>query len=217
MTGKQKFVGGVVGVAVLGGLIVAGVHWLKKAPQPPLKIRGGAMTLRYPLVDGKDPWFPYQSGSLSGYCTTLDTSSGKAKLKIFQHPDPDTDDPTEKATTPTIIELKGAWFIDLYGRNPDFTPDPHEGIELRAVADCNGSKNGISVLPLRGSANSTFYSLDLPSHDGSTFGKRYKKNACPDEDACEHLSTIYVSSSSLSSPTSPDCENGECLVKIVAP
>jgi hypothetical protein len=212
MTRPQKLA---VAGAVAAGLIlavVAGVHFFTSTPQPPIKIRGGALTLRYPLINGGDPWFPYQSGGVSGFCTTLDTTSGSPKLKIAQHPDPDPDpgdpDPPTKSSTP----LTGNWVVDLYGRNPDFTPDPTAGLELKPVTDCHGNNKGISVLPK--SANGGFYTADQPSDDGKTFGKRYQvKTNCPDKDACENLSTIYVSTSSTT--TSTLCGNGACLVKIV--
>jgi hypothetical protein len=212
MTRPQKLA---VAGAVTAGLalaVVAGVHFFTSTPQPPIKIRGGAMTLRYPLINGNDPWFPYQSGGVSGFCTTLDTTSGNVKLKIAQHPDPDPDpndpDPPNNSTT----ALTGSWLVDLDARNPDFTRDPTEGLELKPVTDCNGNNNGVSVLPLPKAANSGFYAADLPG-DGKTFGKRYQKSNCSDKDACEHLSTIFIKTSSAT--TSTECGNGDCLVKIV--
>ena len=210
MTRTQKVAGAVVGVAALAGLIIGGVHLLTSTPQPPLKIRGGAMTLRYPAINNGNPWFSYPAppGAPAAYCTPLDASSGK--LKIFQHPDPDPDD---QSPAPQKFSLTGNWVVDLYGRNSDFTTEPHSGLELKPVSNCNGNNNGIEVYPLPGSTNVDFYPADLPPGTGNTYGKRYRKSGCSDEDACEHLSTIYVSVPS-GQPQSVDCQNGDCLVKI---
>jgi len=212
-TARTATVVGVAGV-VLGaagtfGLIVLKTGWDPLAPsQPPIKVRGGAMTLRYAAAsNGTTQWFPYQSNGVNGFCTPLDTSSGKAKLKIVQHPDPDDPAPVVPPST-----LSGNWVVDLSARKDDFTEDPQEGLELQPVSNCNGNAAGVSALPVPGSMSSGFYSVDLPSSDGKTFGKRYKKTSCNDEDICEHMGAVYLNRTRLA-----ECENGECLVKIVVP
>jgi hypothetical protein len=216
MTRPQKFA---VAGAVAAGLIlavVAGVHYFTSTPQPPIKVRGGAMTLRYPPINNTDPWYPYPPGGPKAFCTTLDTTSGTAKLKIFQHPDPDPEDTSADAQKFT---LTGSWIVDLYARNSDFSTDPKEGIELKPVSDCDGSNKGVALYPVQSATNSGFYSADLQpipgiTGPGNTYGKRYQKSGCTDEDACEHLSTIYVNIPPAQ-PQSVDCQNGDCLVKIM--
>jgi hypothetical protein len=215
MTSKQK-AGAVLGAVVAVGAGIFLVHILTPTPQPPIKIRGGAMTLRYPPISNANPWYPYPPGGPKAFCTTLDTTTGTAKLKIFQHPDPDPDDPSATAQKFT---LTGNWIVDLYGRNSNFSPDPHEGIELKPVSDCDGNNKGVALYPVQGAANSGFYSADLQpipgmTGPGNTYGKRYQKSGCTDEDACEHLSTIYVNIPPAQAQ-SVDCENGDCLVKII--
>jgi hypothetical protein len=203
MTRARKFtIATVATMGVVGGVIL-GCHTRgPKVPQPPIKIRGGAMTLRYPKINGNSPWFSYQNG----YCTLLDTSSGKAELKVFQRPDP-----SEPSSMETDFPLIGTWSATLYALNDSGTAfDPQHGIKLNPVHDCNGSHKGVSVLPF--GSNSDFYPGELPSHDGG-IGKRYRRSAgCSDEDLCEHLGRVLVEGQSYK-----DCEDGECLVKLVAP
>jgi hypothetical protein len=203
-------------VFLLGAVLGAVVGYFKAifvhpttATQPPIKVRGGAMTFRYKATSrGTSPWLPYPAGAPSGVCVQQDTSTG-AKLKVFQHPDQDPDDPGPPGKT---FDLATGWVVDLHGRDSAFNPDPNEGVELKAVSDCGGS-NGVSLLPMPHSNTSGFYGGVLPSSDGSTFGKRYKNSNCTtDQDACEHMSSVFINGTQVA-----DCANGECLVKIVVP
>lgn len=199
-----------VGAAATLAVVVHTTGWDPLTPsQPPIKVRGGAMTLRYAAAqDGSTQWFPYQLNGVDGFCTPLDTSSSKTKLKIVQHPDPDDPAPV---VSPQL--LSGNWVVDLFSRKDNFTTeDPQEGIELQPVANCNGNHNGVSALPIPGSTSSGFYSGDLPSTDQKSFGKRYHKSDCNDEDACEHMGAVFLNHTKVA-----DCDNGECLVKIVVP
>jgi hypothetical protein len=204
-------------VFLLGAVLGAVVGYFKArlfnppatATQPPIKVRGGAMTFRYKAAHvGVSPWLDYPAKAPTGVCVQQDTSTG-AKLKIFQHPDQDPDDPGPPGKT---FDLATGWVVDLHGRDSAFNPDSLEGVELKAVTDCGGS-NGVSVLPIPNSSLSGFYAGALQSSDGSTFAKRYRHSGCSaDEDACEHMSTVFVNGTQVA-----DCANGECLVKIVVP
>jgi hypothetical protein len=203
-------------VFLLGAVLGAVVGYFKASlfhpttpTQPPIKVRGGAMTFRYKATaTGASPWLPYPSATPTGVCVQQDTSTG-AKLKIFQHPDPDPNDPSPPGST---SNLATGWVVDLHGRDSAFNPDANEGVELKAVSDCGGS-NGVSMLPIPHSSASGFYGGVLQSSDGSTFAKRYKNSSCTtDEDACEHMSSVFINGTQVA-----DCANGECLVKIVVP
>jgi hypothetical protein len=201
MTRARRFtIATVATMGVVGGAILGCKNPSPLVPQPPLKIRGGAMTLRYPKkTDGSSPWSPYQNG----YCAPLNTSSG-ATLQVIADPDP-----TGPPPSPATIPLTGAWSAALYALNESGTgPDPSHGITLSPISNCNG-QNGVSAQPF--GLNSDFYPGELTST--GTVGKRYRrKTGCSDEDLCERLGSIHVQGYS-----DPPCENGECLVKIVVP
>lgn len=184
-------------------------HSLAQNPtptQPPLKVRGGAMTFRYKASGwGKDA-----SGNP---CVPFDTTGG-ATLKIFADADPDD-------ASPTNIPLSSGWEIDLHGRNDKFASDPNEGIALTATASCSTGTvngNGIVMMPLRTATYSGFYTDDASvTDDGDTSTQRYKHKGCKDEDACEHMGQITGNSAANTPFASVGCTNGECLVKIVFP
>ncbi|HEX4321166.1 MAG TPA: hypothetical protein VHZ52_09700 [Acidobacteriaceae bacterium] len=205
--------GGVVaGVAALAIALIPGIHrmWPMSggSTNTPIKVRGGAMTFRYPGdSQGNTQWHSYGT---SGWCIPLDTTGGKVKLKIIT--DPDSDPDSDTSSVETVYTLTGDWVVDLHGRLPDFTSDPSEGIEITPTATCNSNQNGIALTSID-KTQTGFYPSDLPS-DGQTYNKRYQRLTCSDEDKCEHMGSVNVTTGGkVKKPV--DCENGECIVKIV--
>lgn len=194
---------GLLGLSLLALLIY---HFT--STQPPIKVRGGAMTVRAYLSSGTAQWSPYTSADgRTGSCVPLDMSI----KKVHVYPDV----PPGTIFYPhTDGDLTGNWKVFLFGRDANFNEDDTQGLEIDPVTNCNTNQSGIALLPI---GNFSQVNTGLPPTDLTA--RRYKNTDTDthpghcgvDEDACEHMSAVRISSSNTNLAT---CDNGDCLVTL---
>jgi len=181
------------------------------ATQPPVKVRGGAMTIRTTNISHK-------GDSQTFDCVQLDPDLAAHPLELQF-----IKDPTEQGWIPTQRQtLNGNETIDLLGRNNGTILVPH-GIRLQFTRSCKVSgvdQFGVTIKPLvLGSKSFYEYRDHVHDEDGTTYIKRFQHPGCQklpkpdgDEDTCEQMSDIKINGSST--PWA-HCLNGECFVQIV--
>ncbi len=214
----------VLGLGGVGSLVLPEIEQYflnKSSTNPPLKIRGGAMTFRSNVQFGKD-------GSYS--CVQLTPSS----IKLIDVGSLKSGKAIPDVNIPSI---EVPWQMDLYGRDGSGKNESSNGIRIRTTQTCvvttasatSSSAAGVSFIPE--SADSTFY----PNNDGASLDednvtrrKRYQDESCTatslnsDEDSCEHIYSIYINTAfkNTTADVKADpayflrCKNGECVIKI---
>ena len=215
--------GGIVaGVAALAIGFIPGIHLgLTKGggtTNPPIKVRGGAMTFRAPKK-----WMPIVFNSLASFC------SDKADISAIAFADVQIQNSASLTTPLEIAQLQKGWTMKLLGRD---SHNPGSGVLVTAQQQsCTGTQ-GISSLVLspQNDGNSLFYTTDGPDDDG-TKSVRFENKTCGgpgggasgDEDVCEHISTITLTLDKADAPGSSttsyvyQCTNGDCTIGIGSP
>jgi hypothetical protein len=202
-------------------------------PSPPLKVRGGAMTVRTE-ISGNGGWVPKDAAGRQ-FCTNADISrayylTDDGLCHLIQLP-PSTN-----------------WSMRLHGGSP-VTPGNASGRGLVIITQPNqnctggvGSSVLMTVFDDNVSTNGKyvrFYSGDQNSDDGKTVRRRFldrtpdgktpDKAGCVtppdgdgsgdvgDEDACERMTKFEIRNLSGSSVSTTPCLNGDCTVFIGTP
>jgi len=177
---------------------------LTRTPSPPLKVRGGAMTVRTTAQP--------QQVSSDTYCVPLPYPQS-TPLQLQYIPDPTVRNwPDEQDQS-----LSGTETIDLLGRDKKGNPGS-DGIRLAFTNTCNG-QFGVTIGPIV-SGHKSFYEYKdhQTDEDGTTYIRRFQHWDCRrhlpagdgDEDRCEQMSQIKIDGSHFA-----DCKNGECFVQIL--
>jgi hypothetical protein len=221
-------------LAAIGTRLILNLLTATTSGNSPVKVRGGAMTFR---TESGGQF--QQVGTSNSYCIVLSTTSTNLTLDLFQ--------PGNHQKTPNkSIALANQTQIDFFGRN-EKGKIKKNGNEIRVLisSSCNGTQ-GISAT-LTPIADSAFYlnQKDGASQDGdddpnapdTSHSVRFQDLDCAtnflpippspgampqnpngDEDFCENLGLIYVSSAPTTTPTSVDpwarCHNGDCSLEI---
>jgi hypothetical protein len=178
--------------------------------QPPIKVRGGAMTVRTTRLTLR--------GEHGNDCVVLQNPADHPVQLQF------VEDITVQGWTPTSKTLSGNWKVDLYGRDSKGNHGA-DGIELAYTDSCMESGTnypGVTIKSI-GTTNQYFYDFrdarTGTDEDGITRIKRFKNPTCSqhlphptngDEDTCELMFDIKVNDIQFK-----HCVNGECLVQIV--
>jgi hypothetical protein len=178
--------------------------------QPPVKVRGGAMTVRTTRIT--------VGGDHGNDCVVLqDPSKHPLELQFIE-------DPTVQGWTPVTKDLTGVKTIDLYGRDSQGNVGP-DGVRLAFAKSCIESGRtyfGVTIKPII-DGHKSFYDFrdaakGVKDEDGLTHIKRFQHPDCSqhlpdpnkDEDTCEQMSDIKIDGALFA-----HCTNGECFVQIV--
>ncbi len=167
------------------------------SPKSPIMVRGGAMTFTSTAVistlgtDSTHPCF----GLVPNYVELIDVAEEVSSgIPVAFLPD-------------AYFVLSGTWSVTLYARNPDGTvasTATQPGVVVTNATACTvggNPVNGIALSPAP-SSTSSFYSPNTNLDDSSTsHSVRFKNtnncnSATTDQDACESIGTIVISSSS---------------------
>jgi len=210
-TGTQVVIAAATAAIGVGLLTYLAIKLAPATSGSPIKVNGGAMT----FWTKKGVTFDTAS---NGYCVPLGTS-GTVQMKLFQ-PDNYTSTPDQHVTLSSTAQ------IDLFGfKGTGFAPS-NNGVRVLISGSC-GSSNGPSALvqPEDGGNSGFYQNMKNAAAPSNRHFVRFQDLSCPsppspsaDEDSCEHLDRIYVSSTPTSSPPTGapwgKCDDGQCRLEI---
>jgi len=190
---------------------------------PPIKIRGGAMTFR------ATSW-------------AKDASNGNNPCMVGDWTRIELDDvvPVNQPTTSqfsVVYPSASSWQMDLYSRTKNGMAQKNDGVRLLSTKNCGSpGTNGITLIPEPNSDLEYYPWQDADSgvtdEDQATKIKRFRDLDCVvtdvskgDEDMCEHISNIYINIPPLKPGDDPSkkpvgaylCLNGECVLGFGTP
>jgi hypothetical protein len=222
--------GGLVAGGMIAFVLLVSQHIdvLKKVgggnPPSPIKVRGGAMTVRTGHQNG---W-----QKIKGFETFCSDNADPTYMTF-------TDATLTSGTPPDLTKIPYNWTLVIVGRNYPGDSASSNGIVLTSQSQsCDGKDNTVKSIKLSLQNDALFYSNDQPANEGlvknkNPFAKRFQDTSyeCTgpniynddgdeisyDEDACERIYQFTLTTNpgtQQSSSSVYHCPNGECAIKI---